>query len=214
MVDPSQLPQSLQHLMAHVQPLIERYGYWGLGICIFVEGIGIPAPGQSLLIISAALAAQGQMNIAIVLAVAGVSTWLGGQLGYWIGLYAGRPLLLKLPISNSHLTRIHRFFQSWGVLVILIGRFIDGLRQLAAMVAGTIRMSQPRFFLTNLCGALLWTGTWGIGAYALSHEIHPIVMFIRRWRHTAFAISVIALLVMLIYLLIRNKNTDISSDQS
>ena len=114
MVDPSQLPQSLQHLMAHVQPLIERYGYWGLGICIFVEGIGIPAPGQSLLIISAALAAQGQMNIAIVLAVAGVSTWLGGQMGYWIGLYAGRPLLLKLPISNSHLTRIHRFFQSWG----------------------------------------------------------------------------------------------------
>ena len=53
--------------IARVHPLMKRYGYWAAATAIFVEGIGVPAPGQTLLIASALEAASGRMNVAFLL---------------------------------------------------------------------------------------------------------------------------------------------------
>ena len=70
------------------QYLLE-YGYPMLFVVVLLESLGIPGPGQALLITAALLAAHGKLDISMVLTTAIVGTVLGGMIGYWIGRTAG-----------------------------------------------------------------------------------------------------------------------------
>lgn len=79
------MPDALQHIMSELTPWLQEYGYVLLFIAIAVEGFGIPAPGQSLLIVASLLAATGQMSLSAVLMVAACGALCGNSFGYYIG---------------------------------------------------------------------------------------------------------------------------------
>ncbi len=186
--------------VARARPLLERYGYPAVFTAIFVEGAGIPAPGETLLIAAAIDAAAGSLSITVVLIVAVAGAVLGNSLGYLIGRAGGRPLLRKLPISEERLGRVEALFERYGAAFIVVARFVDGPRQLNGIMAGTLEMPWWRFSLWNLCGALLWVGVWGLGVYALDRDLDPLLAFIQRFEPLAIALTAAALLAGLIYL--------------
>ncbi|MBF4323671.1 DedA family protein, partial [Vibrio anguillarum] len=59
--------QPINQLLLSMQPLLEQYGYLALIISIFFEGIGIPMPGQSLMIAASILSSNGVMNFSLVM---------------------------------------------------------------------------------------------------------------------------------------------------
>ena len=69
--EPQQSPmvRRFERSLTHVQPLLERYGYGAAFAAVMVEGMGVPTPGQPLLMAGALEAAEGRMNIILLLFV-------------------------------------------------------------------------------------------------------------------------------------------------
>ena len=79
-----------ERALAKVQPLLARYGYGAAFAAVMVEGMGIPTPGQTLLMAGALEAAEGRMNIAVLLFVVTAAAALGNSVGYAVGRWGGR----------------------------------------------------------------------------------------------------------------------------
>ncbi len=197
--------RGLEHAIAKVQPLLNRYGYPVLFLAIMVEGFGLVAPGQTLLIAAALTAAQGGLNIVWVLVLAFAAAVLGNTLGYLIGLWGGRPLLHKFKVNERHLQRMEGYFNRYGKGVVFLGRFFDGLRQLNGLVAGMLEMSWQVFMTCNILGAGLWTGVWGLGAYGLEKKIASVHLTFRTLAPWVAVLCVLAFLGLLVYLLSQGR---------
>ncbi|HSN18948.1 MAG TPA: DedA family protein [Gammaproteobacteria bacterium] len=154
------------------------YGYPILFVVVLLESLGIPGPGQALLITAALLAAHGKLSIGAVLATSIVGTTLGGVIGYWIGRKGGRALILRfgryIRIGEPELDRLESSFGSYGLWFVLVARFFEVLRQIQGIVAGTVEMPFRRFFLANLGGGVLWSAVWGFGSWKLGRQIHNV----------------------------------------
>ena len=190
----------LEHYLDIARPWLDHYGYLALFGSIFVEGFGLPAPGQSMLIASALLADKGHMTLAMVLTMAWLAAVLGNSLGYAIGHWGGHKLLLKLKVSGKHLARVEDYFQRHGGWIVVVARFFEVLRQLNGMVAGSMGMPWLRFTLFNALGATLWVGLWGGGVYLLGQHLTQVEYWLKRFEPWAILVGVVALLVLLWYL--------------
>jgi membrane protein DedA with SNARE-associated domain len=198
---PGRARQRFERSLARVQPLLDRYGYGAAFVAVTVEGIGIPTPGQTLLMASALEAAAGRMNIALVLLLVTLAATLGNSIGYAVGRWGGGMVLDKLRVNPQRQQQLDDLFKRRGGIFILFARFLDGLRQLNGIVAGIMRMPWWTFTAYNIAGAILWTCAWGLGAYYLGRDIHVIAVFFQRHRRLLFALSLIALGALLVYLL-------------
>jgi membrane protein DedA with SNARE-associated domain len=198
---PGRARQRFERSLARVQPLLDRYGYGAAFVAVTVEGIGIPTPGQTLLMASALEAAAGRMNIALVLLLVTLAATLGNSIGYAAGRWGGRMVLDKLKVNPQRQQQLDDLFKRRGGIFILFARFLDGLRQLNGVVAGIMRMPWWTFTVYNVAGAILWTCAWGLGTYYLGRDIHVIAVFFQRHRRLLFALSLIALGALLVYLL-------------
>ena len=190
-----------ERALARVQPLLERYGYGAAFAAVMAEGMGVPTPGQTLLIAGALEAAQGRMNIALLLFLVTAAATLGNSIGYAMGRWGGRAALNKLQVNPERQQHVDDLFKRRGGLVILLARFLDGLRQLNGIVAGVLKMPWWTFTAYNVAGAILWTCSWGLGTYYLGRDIHFFVAFFHRHTRLLYVLSVIAVAALLLYLL-------------
>lgn len=187
-----------QHLAA-VQPLLDRYGYVAVFVAVFVEGFGIPAPGQTLLVAAALLAGRGDLSLGVLLATAIVASASGTLVGFAIGRIGGRRALERIA-SRERLAKIEALFERRGGVVVGGGRFVDGLRQLAGIVAGSLDMSFTTFFAWNLAGATLWAGSWGAGAFFFERHATELSALLHHYRTLAIALAAIGLALGVLWL--------------
>jgi membrane protein DedA with SNARE-associated domain len=148
---------------------LETYGLILLFALVAIEGCGIPLPGETALIAAAVLAGSGHFNIVEVIAVAAAGAIVGDNTGYWIARKGGRALIVRIPLARNALPRLlpkgEAFFARHGPKTVVIARFIAGLRETAAWLAGLSRMYWPKFFVYNAIGGILWATTVGLAAY-------------------------------------------------
>ena len=189
--------------LARVQPLLERYGYGAAVLAVMAEGMGIPTPGQTLLMAGALEAAAGKMNIVLLLFLVTAAATVGNSIGYAIGRWGGRAVLDKLKVNPQRQQYLNDLFKRRGGVVILLARFLDGLRQLNGIVAGVLQMPWLTFTAYNVAGAVLWTFTWGLGSYYLGRDIHFIAAFFHGHRRLLFILSGTVVVALLLYLLSR-----------
>lgn len=181
-------------------PLLERYGYAGVFVTVLVEGFGIPAPGQTLLTLGALVAARGKLDIVTLIALAWSATVIGNLIGYAIGRRAGRRLLLAGGVRRKRIRRVEEFVRRFGPAIIVVARFVDGLRQLSSIVAGSMNMPWKSFLASVVLGATLWAGAIGAGAYYLERDFHAIAGFFLHLKPYALIVAIGVLLALLIYL--------------
>jgi membrane protein DedA with SNARE-associated domain len=189
----------IEHHLAAVQPLLQRYGYAAVFVAVFVEGVGIPAPGQTLLIAAALLAARGELSLAWLLTVAVLASAGGNLAGFWLGRAGGRRLLDRIG-AGPRLVRMEALFQRRGGLLVAFGRFVDGTRQLGAIVAGSLGMSSTTFLGWNVLGALAWAAAWTIGPFVFEHDLARFDLSLHRIRPFAIVLAVIAVVLALRWL--------------
>jgi membrane protein DedA with SNARE-associated domain len=197
--------RDFEHSLAKVQPLLQRYGYGATVLAVMVEGMGIPAPGQTLLMASAMEAAAGRMHLAWVLCFVTLAATVGNSIGYGIGRWGGRLILDKLKVNAQRQHSLESLFERRGRVVILCARFLDGLRQLNGIVAGVLCMPWWIFTAYNVAGAILWTCAWGLGTYFMGRDIHGIAAFFHQHALLLYVLSVAAILGVLVYVLRSHK---------
>ncbi|MEO6981681.1 MAG: DedA family protein [Edaphobacter sp.] len=155
--------------------LVQNYGYWIVFIAVACEGIGIPLPGETSLIVGAALAASGHLSLVPVIVIAASAAIVGDNAGYWIGRKGGRKVLLKygwlLPIGNAKLEKVHGYFERHGTKTVFVARFVAIFRTCAAMFAGVAYMPYRSFVLFNALGGITWAVVYGAVGYAFGHNL-------------------------------------------
>ncbi|MCT9080201.1 DedA family protein [Streptomyces fulvoviolaceus] len=136
-----------------------------VGLVIGLESLGIPLPGEIILVSAALLSSQHAGIDPVVLgACASVGAIVGDSIGYAIGRKGGRPLLAwlgnKFPkhFSEGHIATAERSFEKWGMWAVFFGRFVALLRIFAGPLAGVLRMPYWKFLIANVFGGILWAG--------------------------------------------------------
>src|SRR5262249_12057089 len=145
-------------------PVLNRYGYLAVGGLVLVEDFGVPAPGETVLIAAAIYAGAGQLNAVAVGVIGFVAAVLGDNIGFAIGHFGGRPLAERVGkyvfLTPARLDRAERFFNRHGGKVVVVARFVEGLRQANGIIAGISGMHWRKFLGFNALGAALWVGLW------------------------------------------------------
>ena len=161
--------------------LLETYGYWAVALVVMGESLGLPVPGETLLLLGAASAGAGYLEVWGVIGAAAVGAMVGDSLGYTLGRWGGRsprlrrrsgasltaprPLLERsgrlLHLQPRHLARAEEFFARYGARTVFVGRFIAILRTYSALLAGLARLPYPSFLFWNAAGGCLWALTFG-----------------------------------------------------
>jgi membrane protein DedA with SNARE-associated domain len=197
-VDPTR--DRFERYLARADRLLQRYGYGVVAAAVMAEGVGIPTPGQTLLIAGALEAANGRMNIGWLVFLVTAAATVGNSFGYAIGRWGGRTVLNKLKINPNRQQRFDSAFKRRGGAVILLARFVDGLRQLNGIIAGLMRMPWWTFTAYNFAGALLWACAWGLGTYYLGRDIHVIAALFHRHAWLLYVLSAATVIVLLLAL--------------
>jgi len=191
---------AFRHSFALAQPILDHYGYMAVFIAILVEGFGVPAPGQTMLMAGAFLAARGGVSITLVLVLAFLAGVLGNTLGYGLGRWGGRLLLPKVGISETRLQKMERLFSRYGGGVVFFGRFLDGLRQFSGIMAGSLQMPWWKFTVFNVLGATAWTSLWGLGAYLFGKDIKTVFSMFHAMEPYVICCSLLTLILLVLYL--------------
>ncbi|MFD9934662.1 DedA family protein [Streptomyces massasporeus] len=153
----------------HVQEWLETVPavavYALVGLVIGLESLGIPLPGEIILVSSALLASQhGEIDPVVLGASATAGAIIGDSIGYAIGRKGGRPLLAwlgnKFPkhFSEGHIATAERSFEKWGMWAVFFGRFVALLRIFAGPLAGVLHMPYWKFLVANVLGGIVWAG--------------------------------------------------------
>ena len=150
--------------------MIAVYGYWVVAVVIVLENVGVPLPGETVLILAGVYAGHTHgLNIGLVIATAATAGVIGSCIGFALGRELGYRLLLRygshVGLTDSRIKIGEYLFLKHGGAIILFGRFIAFLRMFAAVLAGANRMSWRSFALFTSVGAFGWATLYGLGAY-------------------------------------------------
>lgn len=161
------------HALEH---LLVTYGYLAVLLVITVESMGIPLPGETMLMIASVYAGTtNNLRIDLVVLAAVGGAVLGDNLGFLIGRQGGQRLLRRygryVRVDENRLRLGRYLFDRHGGKVVFFGRFVPVLRMWAAFLAGSNDMSWRRFLAFNAAGAATWATTMGVAAYIFGNSI-------------------------------------------
>jgi len=165
--------------MPSIAHLVHVYGLVVVAGVIGLECIGLPVPGETVLIVAAVIAAtMHELNIIEVVVTAAVAATVGQALGYLIGREFGYWLLLRygnyLRMTEGRIKLGQYLFLRYGGKIIVVARFVPVLRAVAGILAGANRMPWRQFMLANTVGAFAWAAFFGLAAYVLGRQIERI----------------------------------------
>ena len=146
-----------------------------VGLVISLESMGIPLPGEVILVSAALLASRHELDVSPVWIAVAASTGaiVGDNLGFLAGRRWGDGLFSLLGrrfpkhAGPDHLAYAEHVFTRYGVLAVFFGRFVALLRILAGPLAGALRMPYARFLAANALGGLFWACGTTAAVYSL-----------------------------------------------
>ena len=158
---------------------LSTYGYLAVFLFVGIESIGVPFPGETMLVTAAIYAGTtGNLSIPLVIGAAAMGAIVGDNIGFGVGHWGGYRLLVRygkyICLDQAKLKVGRYIFLKHGGKVVFFGRFVSVLRTYAAFLAGTNRMPWWRFLVFNGAGGIIWAIAYGIGAYYLGKEIEKV----------------------------------------
>lgn len=170
--------------------------------------LGVPAPFEVGVILSGAVAGEGEIAFLPLVAIVWLCSAVGEAFNFWCGRRYGRPFIVRqgprFGVTPERLARVEDHFERHGAATVLLGRFIPLVRSSAPFVAGSSLMPWGRFLPSSAIGNLAWAGTFcGLG-YAFYRSADEIAEVVGSIGLLVFALVVAA--VLLAYLLHRRRN--------
>ncbi len=198
---------NVEALLQTIPPLAV---YLTVGLIIGFESLGIPLPGEIILVTAAVMSTRESLGInPLWVAMAAITgAIIGDSIGYSIGRRFGMSLFERLGrrfpkhFGAGHVALAKQLFTRWGVWAVFFGRFMALLRILAGPLAGALRMRYPHFLVANASGALCWAGGTTAVVYFLGLAAEK---WLARFSWVALVIAVIAAIGMTLLLKDRTR---------
>jgi membrane protein DedA with SNARE-associated domain len=139
---------------------VTTLGYPGIFGGMVVECVFPPIPSELILPLAGFEVDAGALRFGLVVLAATLGSLAGALILYAVGLYGGRPVVLRwgrvLRVTERDLDRAERWFERWGDWVVLVGRLIPIARSVVSIPAGTMRMGLVRFSVLTTLGSIVW----------------------------------------------------------
>jgi membrane-associated protein len=184
------------HLDKNLAIVANEWGVWIyvlLFAIIFVETgfVVMPfLPGDSLLFVAGALCAVGGMDLYVLMALLTTAAILGDALNYSIGRFIGNKVFSwenSRWFNRNAFDQAHAFYEKYGPITIVLGRFMPFIRTFAPFVAGVAHMRYPIFAFYNIVGGILWVCSLTALGYWIGE--HP-------WVKANFSLVALAMIII------------------
>jgi membrane protein DedA with SNARE-associated domain len=175
--------------MGFFQTLFDWYmanlNYFTIALLMLIESTFLPLPSEVVIPFAAYKAAQGDLNVFIVIISGTIGALSGSLINYTLAYYLGRPIVYKFAgsrlgrmflLSEEKVMHAEEYFIRNGKTSTFIGRLVPGIRHLISIPAGLARMSLRDFMLFTFIGAGIWNiilAIIGFYLYAVREQIFP-----------------------------------------
>ena len=148
-------------------------------LALFIESLGLPAPGLTIALIGAALAGQGKLEIWLVIGLTVLGGVLGGLVSYGVGKTGGRRFIERWGkyffITPARLEIGEVYFHRYGAKILLVGRYLPVLCFGSGLLSGLTRLPYRLFFLYNILSIALWSATQLTLAYIFGRHLGALM---------------------------------------
>ncbi len=160
-----------------------RWGYWAVVIGLLGENMGLPLPGETVLVSASFLSHKsGKLNLIWIIIAAIAAAIMGDNAAYWLGHKFGATLIRWLRwlahLDDSDVAAAKDLIRRRGPVTIFFARFIFGLRTVAGLLAGMLEMEWRRFAVFNALGAVTWVTTMSLAGYVFADEFDRFVDYL------------------------------------
>lgn len=181
--------------------------YFTVALLMLIESTFLPLPSEVVIPFAAWKAAQGELNVFIVVIFGTIGALSGSLINYTLAYYLGRPLVYKFAesragklflLSKEKVEHAENYFIKNGKTSTFIGRLVPGIRHLISIPAGLAKMNLRDFMLYTFIGAGIWNiilAVIGFYVYEMREKIFPYV------GHILVGIGI----VFVIYLVIKGR---------
>jgi len=188
--------------------LLNNLTYPNILLLMLLESTVVPVPSELVVAPAAYHAANGSLNVFLVILFATIGAAIGASINYAVALYVGRPVIYKFAnskwgkmclLNQEKVEKSERYFDNHGVAATLTGRLIPGIRHLISLPAGLARMNYWKFLLYTTIGA----GAWHSILAALGWYLHSVVpeeeldATIEKYNHY-IVLAIVAIVVLVI----------------
>ena len=188
-----------------MKPLLEQYGYLALIVSIFLEGIGIPMPGQSLMIAASIISSEHVMNLSLVMIASWLSCFFGNTCGYLIGYYFEGWLDKKGYISGPKMQKLQSTIQKYGPACLVVSRFVEGMKQFMPLACGIAKMPRKEFLLGNALATTIWVAVFSLLTNFTFEHLSVLSQFYTDHRYVVWSSAALLFSLMIFALLKRKK---------
>ena len=154
--------------------------YFTIALLMAIESSFVPFPSEVVIPPAAWKAAQGDLNVGLVVLCGVGGSLLGAVFNYYFALLLGRKLVYSLAdtkiahlllINRSSVEKSERYFLKYGNSSTFIGRLVPAVRQLISLPAGLSRMNVKAFLFYTALGSGIWTVILaGLGYYLYTQK--------------------------------------------
>jgi len=157
------MEELLNNIIQYLLPQNDAFLYIFLFISAVVENLFPPIPGDTITGLGAFLVGTGRLNYLLVYA----STTLGSVVGFMSLFFVGRLVEREFFIAKDYkffsaesIIATERWFSKYGYFVVLINRFVPGIRSAVSIVSGISELSTMKVFCLSLTSAAIWNLIW------------------------------------------------------
>ena len=189
--------------------LIEQSGYLGVGFLMFLETVFPPIPSEVIMSLTGIAAAKGELNLSWAIAAGTAGAMLGNILWYLAARALGhdrlRPFVQRhgkwLTVNWRDVEKAHRWFDRYGVFIVLVGRVMPTIRSLISVPAGLLDMRFRNFVIASTIGTAIWTSLLAIAGYKLRENYADIDQLVEPLSN----VVLLALIVAYVWRLLTHK---------
>jgi len=188
----------VERIVHWIQPAFLAAGYFIIAGGVLMERsifIGLIIPGDIILALGGAYAAQHEMNLVSVIVIGTVAAIAGESIGFWLGRRFGIRLLRRLPFFGPRLSRVveesRDYFRRHGGKTVAIGRYATAAGAFIPFTAGAAHMSYLRFLAFDVPAIAVWATGISIFGYAFGRNLAFIDKVLSRFGYGVLALFVV-----------------------
>ena len=172
-----------------IEMLVQSYGY----LAVF---LGTLLEGEAIVILAAFAAHQGYIALPEVILAAFAGGCLGDEFYFFLGRYQGRAFLRRRPAWKGRVEAADRLVDRYHVWIILVIRYLYGLRSVLCFTLGLSSVSSWTFALLNAVGVAVWAVLMGLGGYYFGYALEVLLKDAKKYELAAAAVIVAVSLII------------------
>ena len=174
--------------------------YWTITLLMAIESSFIPFPSEIVIPPAAFKAANGELNVFLVVFFGSLGALIGALFNYYFAKYLGQSLLLKFAdtriarmmlLDRAAVEKSEAYFRKNGNISTLIGRLVPGIRQLISLPAGLVSMNMKNFILYTVIGSTAWNIILAVLGYFFYSQKERLEMYYHEITYVMLGLGVL-----------------------